>query len=166
MPFLCYPPQGCLRKTRFFWNIDPNLWTHQSIPIFVIFGITGGHYVQEMRFLGLWDNSGLSHPHPTIFWSIIQKKIFFFARLPFSLFSSSVLPSVQIGVILKGFANPHWGTYYFCGQLILYKYQECVYFNNKNINQLKASNRIPYHRTSGARFCPNGNILGKKRNMF
>ena len=38
--------------------------------------------------------------------------------------------------------------------------------DKKSFNQLKGSNRIPYHRTSGARFCPNGNILGEQRNDF
>ena len=38
--------------------------------------------------------------------------------------------------------------------------------DNKSFNELKSSNRIPYHRTSGARFCPNGNILGEQCNIF
>ena len=38
--------------------------------------------------------------------------------------------------------------------------------DKKSFDELKSSNRIPYHRTSGARFCPNGNILGKQHNIF
>ena len=38
------------------------------------------------------------------------------------------------------------------------------FVSDKNIfNQLQTSDRIPYHRTSGASFCQNGNILGKQR---
>ena len=32
--------------------------------------------------------------------------------------------------------------------------------NNEQFDQLRAAETIPYPRTSGARFCPNGQVLG------
>ena len=33
--------------------------------------------------------------------------------------------------------------------------------NKPNKIQIRSQDSIPYHRTCGARFCPNGSILGK-----
>ena len=50
------------------------------------------------------------------------------------------------------------------GQDTISKAENESFSSDNNIfNQLQTSDRTPYHRTSGARFCPNGNILGKQR---